>query len=154
MLALSVLLHQASPFDEESRFLIHKIRTKMSRSNGRLEPEVIVNVRDPFFVPQHRYIRSIQQYADGYAYSKHKMEEAFRPGGFLEKPPAKSPHTLTKDPALPPLKREDVDIIVCPSEIKWHESNFLLCFPCRFRSTNSKSLVRKRRKFSPKTVEI
>jgi len=42
------------------------------------------------------------------------MEEAFRPGGFLDKPPAKSPHPLTKDPSLPPLKREDVDLIVRP----------------------------------------
>lgn len=43
------------------------------------------------------------------------MEEAFRAGGFLDKPPAKSPHcasSATKDAALPPPKREDVDLIV------------------------------------------
>jgi len=71
----------------------------MSRSNGRLEAEVIMS------------------YADGYAYSKHKMEEAFRPGGFLDKPPAKSPYALSKDPTLHPPKREDVDIIVHEFEI-------------------------------------
>ena len=40
------------------------------------------------------------------------MEEAFRPGGFLDKPPAKSPH-VAKGTSTP-LKREDVDMIVCP----------------------------------------
>ncbi|CAA7270970.1 unnamed protein product [Cyclocybe aegerita] len=69
----------------------------MSRSNGRSEPEVIVN------------------YGDGFAYSKHKMEEAFRPGGFLEKPPAKP--AAIKDPSAPVLKREDVDLIVREFEI-------------------------------------
>ncbi|KAF8969586.1 hypothetical protein BDZ97DRAFT_1794061 [Flammula alnicola] len=73
----------------------------MSRSNGRLEPEVIMN------------------YVDGFAYSKHKMEEAFRPGGFLEKAAAKSPAALAhaKDPAMPAPKREDVDLIVHEFEI-------------------------------------
>ena len=47
------------------------------------------------------------QYADGFAYSKHKMEEAFRPGGFLEKVAPKPP-AVARDP----LKREDVDLIV------------------------------------------
>ncbi|KAG9226524.1 hypothetical protein CCMSSC00406_0005809 [Pleurotus cornucopiae] len=61
----------------------------MSR-NGRPEPEVIMN------------------YADGFAYSKGKMEEAFRPGGILEKPPTKP----AKDPNAPPIKREDIDLIV------------------------------------------
>lgn len=91
-----------------------KREEKMSRSNGRLEPEVIVNVRNLCFFPT-KHINFIHQYADGFAYSKHKMEEAFRPGGFLDKPPAKSPHcapTATKDAALPPPKREDVDLIV------------------------------------------
>ncbi|KJA24298.1 hypothetical protein HYPSUDRAFT_136646 [Hypholoma sublateritium FD-334 SS-4] len=66
----------------------------MSLSNGRPEPEVIVN------------------YADGFAYSKHKMEEAFRPGGFLEKVAPKPP-AASRDP----LKREDVDLIVHEFEI-------------------------------------
>jgi len=83
----------------------------MSRSNGRLEPEVIVN------------------YADGFAYSKHKMEEAFRAGGFLDKPPAKSPHcapTATKDAALPPPKREDIDLIIHEFEITRGEAERVL----------------------------
>ncbi|PPQ91419.1 hypothetical protein CVT25_014307 [Psilocybe cyanescens] len=73
----------------------------MSRTNGRLEPEVIVN------------------YADGFAYSKHKLEEAFRSGGFLDKPAAKSPASLTnaKDPSTPAPKREDIDLIVHEFEI-------------------------------------
>ncbi|KAG6836880.1 hypothetical protein H0H93_001940 [Arthromyces matolae] len=54
----------------------------MSASNGRPEPEVIMNAR--------------------------KMEEAFRAGGLLEKPPTKA----TKDPATSTLKRDDVDLIV------------------------------------------
>ena len=45
------------------------------------------------------------QFADGLSYSKGKMEEAFRPGGLLEKP-----YKATKDTAA--VKREDVDIIV------------------------------------------
>lgn len=39
------------------------------------------------------------------------MEEAFRPGGFLDRPPPKAPHIGTKDASVP-LKREDVDVIV------------------------------------------
>ena len=54
------------------------------------------------------------------------MEEAFRPGGFLDKPPAKPPHTLTKDPTLPPLKREDVDLIVRPIERIFEEIDAFL----------------------------
>ncbi|KAH8106941.1 hypothetical protein BXZ70DRAFT_1003832 [Cristinia sonorae] len=65
----------------------------MSRSNGRPEPEVIVN------------------FADGYAYSKGKLEEAFR-NGILDKPPVKPP----KD-SVGPVKREDVDLIVHELEI-------------------------------------
>jgi hypothetical protein len=87
----------------------------MSGNNGRLEAEVIVNVRDlsvrRTFSPS---FLTVKQYTDGFAYSKLKMEEAFRPGGFLDKPPAKSPYAPAKDPALPPPKREDVDIIVRP----------------------------------------
>ncbi|KAH9484450.1 hypothetical protein JR316_0003932 [Psilocybe cubensis] len=73
----------------------------MSRTNGRLEPEVIMN------------------YADGFAYSKGKMEEAFRPGGFLDKPAAKSPASIAnaKESNTPALKREDIDLIVHEFEI-------------------------------------
>ncbi|RDB22257.1 hypothetical protein Hypma_010664 [Hypsizygus marmoreus] len=67
----------------------------MSRSNGRPEPEVIMN------------------FADGFSYSKGKMDEAFRAGGILEKSPTKTP----KDPAVTALKREDVDLIVHEFEI-------------------------------------
>ncbi|KAF9053216.1 hypothetical protein BJ165DRAFT_848856 [Panaeolus papilionaceus] len=70
----------------------------MSHSNGRPEAEVIVN------------------YADGLAYSKYKMEEAFRSGGFLDKPTAKAP-VKPKDPSIAALKREDVDLIVSEFEI-------------------------------------
>ncbi|KAF9557145.1 hypothetical protein CPC08DRAFT_693608 [Agrocybe pediades] len=82
----------------------------MSRSNGRLEPEVIMN------------------YADGFAYSKHKMEEAFRPGGFLEKPAAKSPNSLAhaRDPSAPPLKREDIDLLVHEFEISKTQADKVL----------------------------
>ncbi|KAI0759491.1 hypothetical protein BC629DRAFT_1548786 [Irpex lacteus] len=64
----------------------------MSRSNGRLEPEVIVN------------------FADGMAYSKGKLEEAFRPGGILDKPVKQPKETFS-------IKREDVDLIVHELEI-------------------------------------
>lgn len=37
------------------------------------------------------------------------MEEAYRAGGILEKPPTKA----TKDPSASTLKREDIDLIVC-----------------------------------------
>jgi hypothetical protein len=46
-----------------------------------------------------------QQFADGLAYSKGKMEEAFRPGGLLEKP-----YKAVKDSTS--VKREDIDLIV------------------------------------------
>ncbi|EAU88693.1 hypothetical protein CC1G_01066 [Coprinopsis cinerea okayama7 len=62
----------------------------MSRINGPPEAEVIVN------------------YADGFAYSKNKLEDAFRPGGFLENPPAKTP----RDPGLASLSKADVEVIV------------------------------------------
>jgi hypothetical protein len=48
------------------------------------------------------------QYADGFSYSKGKMEEAYRAGGILEKTPTKA----IKDPSTLALKREDVDLIV------------------------------------------
>jgi len=74
----------------------------MCRSNGRLEPEVIVN------------------YGDGFGYSKYKLEEAFRTGGLLDKPTAPKPQPLSAgkgDPLLPTVKKEDIDIIVHEFEI-------------------------------------
>jgi len=70
----------------------------MSRSNGRLEPEVIVN------------------YGDGFAYSKYKLEAAFRTGGILDKSPVKPP-PLSAGKGDLAVKKEDVDIIVHEFEI-------------------------------------
>ncbi|TFK72744.1 hypothetical protein BDN72DRAFT_762866 [Pluteus cervinus] len=70
----------------------------MSRSNGRLEPEVIVNFSDG---------------SEGFTYNKGKLEEAFRVGGILEKAPVKPP----KDPAAAHIKREDIDLIVHEFEV-------------------------------------
>jgi len=71
----------------------------MSRSNGRPEPEVIVN------------------YADGFAYSKYKLEEAFRTGGLLDKPVTTSTKPLAAGKGDPSLKKEDIDVIVHEFEI-------------------------------------
>ena len=76
----------------------------MSRSNGRLEPEVIVNVRRSRSCVVTRD-NNISQFADGMAYSKGKLEEAFRPGGILDKPVKQPKETFA-------VKREDVDLIV------------------------------------------
>ncbi|KAF9450246.1 hypothetical protein P691DRAFT_665707 [Macrolepiota fuliginosa MF-IS2] len=67
----------------------------MARSNGRPEPEVIMN------------------FVDGFSYVKARVEEAYKPGGILEKAPPKP----TRDPALAALKREDIDLIVHEFEI-------------------------------------
>ncbi|KAH9917451.1 uncharacterized protein B0H18DRAFT_1034742 [Fomitopsis serialis] len=72
----------------------------LSRSNGRPEPEVIVN------------------FADGHAYSKGKMEEAFR-NGFLDKPATKPKESTTS-------KREDVDLLVHELEITRSQAEKLL----------------------------
>ncbi|TDL24913.1 hypothetical protein BD410DRAFT_785646 [Rickenella mellea] len=61
-------------------------------TNGRPEPEVIVN------------------FSDGYSYSKGKMEEVFR-SGIFDKPPAK-PHKETYA-----AKKEDVEVIVSELDI-------------------------------------
>ncbi|KAF6763759.1 hypothetical protein DFP72DRAFT_873320, partial [Ephemerocybe angulata] len=52
-------------------------------------------------------------YADGFAYSKGKMEDAFREGGVLDKAPVK-PH---KNPAIASLKKEDIDLVMTEFEI-------------------------------------
>ncbi|KAJ7080401.1 hypothetical protein B0H15DRAFT_486410 [Mycena belliarum] len=71
-----------------------------SRTNGRPEPEVIVN------------------YSDGFSYVKGAMQEAFRPGGILEKPPtvlhSATPLTKTQRDTI---RREDVELIVTEFEI-------------------------------------
>ncbi|KAG6812410.1 hypothetical protein H0H92_002986 [Tricholoma furcatifolium] len=56
---------------------------------------------------------ALGHFADGFSYSKGKLEEAFRAGGILEKAPARA----AKDPAIAALKKEDVDLIVNELEI-------------------------------------
>ena len=83
----------------------------MSRSNGRLEPEVIVNVRlkwKKLFTTT--FPKTPLQYGDGFAYSKYKLEEAFRTGGLLDKPVTSKP--LAAGKSDPSLKKEDTDVIV------------------------------------------
>jgi len=83
----------------------------MSRANGRPEAEVIVNVRTSSNRWQRQLLTPFAQYNDGFAYSKHKMEEAFRTGGFLEKQlTAKPPVQYPKDL----VKKEDVELLVRP----------------------------------------
>lgn len=107
----------------------------MSRSNGRLEPEVIVNVR-PIPRPSTNYITKLHtclQYGDGFAYSKYKMEEAFRTGGFLDKPATKASAVASGkgDPSLPLPKREDIDVIVRVWNFNRAISSTLMLFiPC------------------------
>lgn len=66
--------------------------THLTRSNGRAESEVIVN------------------FADGLAYSKTKLEEAYR-NGLLEKP-VKPPKALGG-----PVKKDDLELIAQELEI-------------------------------------
>ncbi|GBE81859.1 hypothetical protein BKA93DRAFT_743853 [Sparassis latifolia] len=73
----------------------------LARSNGRPEPEVIVN------------------FADGCAYSKGKMEEVFR-SGFMDKPVAKH----AREPGS--AKRDDIDLLVHELEIPRHQAERLL----------------------------
>ncbi|KIJ44320.1 hypothetical protein M422DRAFT_208011 [Sphaerobolus stellatus SS14] len=62
-------------------------------SYGRLEPEVIVN------------------FADGFSYSKQRMEDAFRNSGIFDKAPTKAPKEVHH------VKKEDVEVIVRELEI-------------------------------------
>jgi hypothetical protein len=82
----------------------------MSRSNGRPELEVIANVRAALLLQGFIISIHVHQFIDGLSYSKGKLEEAFRPGGFLEKPPPKP----QKDVLPSFVKKEDVEIIVRP----------------------------------------
>lgn len=52
------------------------------------------------------------QYADGFSYSKGKLEEAWKE--IAEKVPAK-PH---KDPAVAALKKEDIDLVVRKTSLR------------------------------------
>ncbi|KAJ3501054.1 hypothetical protein NMY22_g19056 [Coprinellus aureogranulatus] len=63
------------------------------RANGRPEPEVIVN------------------YADGFSYSKGKLEEAYRE--VTERIPVRA----QKDAAVTALKKEDIDLVMSEFEI-------------------------------------
>ncbi|KAG7446500.1 uncharacterized protein BT62DRAFT_919778 [Guyanagaster necrorhizus] len=69
----------------------------MSHTNGRPEPEVIMNVCPD--LPSNE--TSLTQPTG-------KMDEAFRPGGILEKGPVKP----VKDSSAPAIKKDDIDIIV------------------------------------------
>lgn len=75
-----------------------------TRRNGLPEPEVIVNVRW-YQMRQITQADISPQFADGWSYSKGKMEEALR--AITENPPAK--------PSKPSgaFKKEDVDYIAC-----------------------------------------
>ena len=85
----------------------------MTRSNGRLEPEVIVNVRLKYNETKKGLITKLPlQYGDGFAYSKYKLEEAFRAGGLLDKPVATTKPLTAAGKSDPSLKKEDIDIIV------------------------------------------
>lgn len=84
--------------------------TQVRSSNGRPEPEVIVNVRLISYCDICIFLKSAQ-FSDGYAYSKGKMEEAFRNGGLFDKPVA--PTKAPKESHI--AKKEDVDLIVCPA---------------------------------------
>ncbi|KIY63608.1 hypothetical protein CYLTODRAFT_402941 [Cylindrobasidium torrendii FP15055 ss-10] len=66
----------------------------MSVTNGRPEPEVIVN------------------FSDGFSYVKAKLEAAYAEGGVLEKSvkPPKQAESVT-------LKKEDIDLIVNELEL-------------------------------------
>ncbi|KAK2467411.1 hypothetical protein APHAL10511_000646 [Amanita phalloides] len=61
-------------------------------------------------------------FIDGFSYSKGKLEEAFRQGGFLEKPPPKAQKEVL--PSF--VKKEDVEIIVNEFEIPRHKAEKIL----------------------------
>ncbi|KAJ7907349.1 hypothetical protein B0H13DRAFT_2193877 [Mycena leptocephala] len=80
-----------------------------SRTNGRPEPEVIMN------------------YGDGFSYVKAAMAEAFRPGGILDKPPAVIRSTLPLTKAQrDTIRKEDVKLIVSEFEIPEAKAERLL----------------------------
>jgi len=72
------------------------------RSNGRPEPEVIVN------------------FADGFAYSKGKMEDAFR-SGILEKSITKPAKAASSS-----AKQEDIDLLVHELDISRTQAEKML----------------------------
>ncbi|KAJ7633044.1 hypothetical protein FB45DRAFT_792406 [Roridomyces roridus] len=79
-----------------------------NRTNGRPEPEVIMN------------------YGDGFSYVKGTMQEAYRPGGILERPPVLTPAPALTKAELQLIRREDVDIIVNEFEIPKTQAERLL----------------------------
>ncbi|KAJ6622888.1 hypothetical protein B0H10DRAFT_2213920 [Mycena sp. CBHHK59/15] len=71
-----------------------------SRTNGRPEPEVIMN------------------YGDGFSYVKAAMQDAFRPGALLDKGPAVQHAAVPLTKAQrETIRREDVELIVSEFEI-------------------------------------
>ncbi|KAJ7137874.1 hypothetical protein C8R44DRAFT_868246 [Mycena epipterygia] len=70
-----------------------------SRTNGRPEPEVIMN------------------YGDGFSYVKGAMQEAFRAGGILEKAPAVVRAAPLTKAQKETVRTEDVKLIVSEFEI-------------------------------------
>ncbi|KAF8205546.1 hypothetical protein K438DRAFT_1579277 [Mycena galopus ATCC 62051] len=79
-----------------------------SRTNGRPEPEVIMN------------------YGDGFSYVKAAMAEAFRPGGILDKPPAVIRAAPLTKAQRDTIRKEDVKVIVTEFEIPEAQAERLL----------------------------
>ncbi|CAK5277212.1 unnamed protein product [Mycena citricolor] len=80
-----------------------------ARTNGRPQPEVT------------------QTYLDGFSYVKSAMQEALRPGGFLDKPPIvlhkNTPLTKAQRDSI---KKEDVELIVSEFELPKAEAERVL----------------------------
>ncbi|KAK7467610.1 hypothetical protein VKT23_004663 [Stygiomarasmius scandens] len=89
----------------------------MSFSNGRPEPEVIMN------------------FNDGFSYSKGKLDAAYL--SIIEKPPPKQP--VSKEAAT--LKKEDVDLIVNEFEIPRAEAEKALLENEKDLAKTLKSLI-------------
>lgn len=86
----------------------------LNRSNGRADPEVIVNVcSSKLLAIQISSQVPELKFADGLSYSKTKLEEAYR-NGLLEKPV--KPPKVTGVPA----KKDDVELIVSSFDVVPH----------------------------------
>ncbi|KAF5388999.1 hypothetical protein D9757_005120 [Collybiopsis confluens] len=84
----------------------------MSRSNGRPEPEVIMNNHRLSF---KNVVRKVK-FSDGYSYSKSKLDAACF--AILEHTPNQQKVAMTKDGKdTKPPKKEDIDLIVNEFEI-------------------------------------
>lgn len=75
-----------------------------TRPNGRPEPEVIVNV-SVCSASKENVCSMQRQFGDGFAYSKQRMDDAFR-SGLFDKPPPKAAKEVHA------VKKEDVELIV------------------------------------------